>query len=50
MPASDPTPVKRVMLFFGYEKASQFMTDWKLMSDQDKKQITAGILDGTLTY
>lgn len=36
--------------FFGYTSASSFAADWKKLSDVDKKQLKAGIADGTLDY
>lgn len=45
-----PSPTKKIMAFFGYNRAADFMRDWRMLTDEDKEQIRTGITNGTLTY
>lgn len=42
--------IKEIKEYFGYAKLTDFSKDWKLMSDQDKAQIKAGLENETYTY
>lgn len=42
--------VKDLKDFFGYAKLADFSKDWKLLADEDRDQLRAGIADGTMTY
>lgn len=47
MPEKSDT--KRIIEFFGMT-AGEMIKEWKLLTDEDKKQIREGILNGSLTY
>lgn len=36
--------------FFGYPNLTAFAADWKLVPNEDRAQIKAGLSDGTLSY
>jgi hypothetical protein len=44
------TTMVDVMKFFGYSSTAAFAVDWKRLNDTDKKQLKAGIDDGSLGY
>jgi hypothetical protein len=48
MPA-DTNTIKALKEYFGMS-ASEFMKDWKLMSEKDKADLKTAITNGSLTY
>lgn len=40
----------KVKEYFGFASAAAFRKEWQLLSDEDKKQLTAGVTDETLSY
>ncbi len=41
--------LKEIMAYFGMT-GSQMTKEWKLLSDEDKKEIKEGLGNGSLTY
>jgi hypothetical protein len=47
--STQDSPISRLRDYFQM-RASDFMREWKELTDQDKEDLKKGIMDGSFTY